>query len=295
MEKLMRGKVLVVHDDVLSEEAFKDQNRLFVDAAKRMNITLDFVSNVQLYTYIDNNIVKCHETFGTYDYAIFFDKDFHLARNLEMLGVKVVNSASAIDICENKANMYQTLAKYNINIPKTVIFPMMTQFNRNKAILFLNNAIEDLGMPMIVKEWFGDYGKNVYLCNTKEELYNLVEKLNGNMLLLQEFIVEASGSDIRLFVIKNKVVAAYRRRNSGGEFRSNIALGASMDKYIPTYLDEQLAIGATKAVGCDFSIVDILKSINGPVVCEVNTSASVNHFYETCGVDIPQLLFKSIK
>ena len=107
--------------------------------------------------------------------------------------------------------------------------------------------------------------------------------------------MEASGSDIRLFVIKNKVVASYRRRNSGGEFRSNLSLGGSMDKYIPTYLDEQLAVGATKAVGCDFAIVDILKSINGPVVCEVNTSASVNHFYEACGVDIPQLLFKSIK
>ena len=291
----MRGKVLVVHDDILSQEEFKAQNKLFVDAAKRMSISLDFVSNVQLYTYIDNSNVKCHETFGTYDYAIFFDKDFHLARNLEMLGVKVVNSAFAIDICENKANLYQILAQNHINIPKTVIFPMMTKFNKNKAILFLNNAISDLGMPIIVKEWYGDYGQNVYLCKSKEELYDLVEKLNGNMLLLQEFIVEASGSDIRLFVIKNKVVASYRRRNSGGEFRSNLSLGGSMDKYIPTYLDEQLAVGATKAVGCDFAIVDILKSINGPVVCEVNTSASVNHFYEACGVDIPQLLFKSIK
>ena len=71
----MRGKVLVVHDDILSQEEFKAQNKLFVDAAKKMNISLDFVSNVQLYTYIDNSNVKCHETFGTYDYAIFFDKD----------------------------------------------------------------------------------------------------------------------------------------------------------------------------------------------------------------------------
>lgn len=291
----MRGKVLVVHDDTLSQEEFKQQNKLFVESAKEMNIMLDFVSNVQLYTFIDNSMVKCHESFGTYDYAIFFDKDFHLARNLEMLGVKVVNSAFAIDICENKANMYQILAKNHINIPKTVIFPMMTKFNRNKAILFLNNAISDLGLPMIVKGWYGDYGQNVYLCKTKEELYDLIEKLGGNMLLLQEFIVEASGSDIRLFVIKNKVVAAFRRRNNGGDFRSNLSFGGSIDKYVPTYLDEQLAIGASKVIGCDFAIVDILKSINGPVVCEVNTSASVNNFYEACEVNIPQLLFKSIK
>ncbi len=291
----MRGRVLVVHDDILSEQEFKEQNKLFVDAAKKLNITLDFVSNVQLYTYIDNNSVKCHETFGTYNYAIFFDKDFHLAKNLEMLGVKVVNNSTAIDICENKAYLYQTLAEHKINIPKTVIFPSMTKFNRQKAILFLNNAIDDLGLPVVVKEWYGDYGENVYLCRTREQLYDCVEKLQGDELLLQEFVVESSGTDIRFFVIKNKVVAAYRRRNTSGDFRSNLFHGGSMDKYIPTYVDEQIAIGATKAVGCDFAIVDILKSINGPVVCEVNTSASVNHFYEACGVNIPLLLFKSIK
>ena len=68
-----------------------------------------------------------------------------------------------------------------------------------------------------------------------------------------------------------------------------------MYNYIPTYADEQLAIKAAKAMDCDFAIVDILKSINGPIVCEVNTSANVNNFAKCCDVDIPGLLLKSIK
>ena len=291
----MRGKVLVVHDDALNEESFKEKNKLFVEAARKNNIVLDFKSNVSLYTYIDNNNVKCHDSYGTYDYAIFFDQDYHLAKNLETMGVKVVNSSRSIRLCENKATMYGQLAKCGISIPKTVILPVMTNFSMNKIYSFLNDAASDLGLPMVVKEWFGDYGKTVYLANTKEQLYSLVEKLQGKELLLQEFIVEASGSDIRLFVIKNKVVAAFRRQGISGDFRSNLALGGTMYNYIPTHGDEELAISATKAMDCDFAIVDILRSINGPVVCEVNTNADVNNFVKCCNVDIPSLLLKSIK
>lgn len=291
----MRGKVLVVHDDSLTEEEFKEKNHLFVKAAENNNITLAFKSNSQLYTFIDNNSVKCHDSYGTYNYAILFDKDVHLARNLEMMGVKVVNSSRAIELCENKANMYQELAKNHINIPKTVIFPNLTSFNISKVTSLINDAISDLGLPMIVKGWFGESGKNIYLAKNREELFSIVEQMQGQNLILQEFILESSGTDIRIFVIKNKVVAAIRRQGTSGDFRSNLNLGGTMSSYIPTYLDEQLAINASKAVGCDFGIVDILKSINGPVVCEVNTTANVNNFYKACNIDIPNLLLKSIK
>ncbi len=291
----MRGKVLVVHDDGISEEEFIEKNQLFLQAAKDNNISLTFKTNAEIYSFIDNNNVKCHDSYSTYNYALFFDKDAHVAKNLEMMGVKVVNSSRAIDMCENKANLYQELAKYNVNIPKTVIFPTMTRFDKTKAINFLNDAIEDLGLPIVVKGWYGDSGRNVFLVKTKQELYNLVEKYQGKELLLQEYILESSGTDIRMFVIKNKVVASYSRQGVSGDFRSNLTLGGTMSNYIPTYIDEQLAINASKVVGCDFAIVDILRSINGPVVCEVNTTANINNFYKTCNVNVPELLLKSIK
>ncbi|MBO5884460.1 MAG: RimK family alpha-L-glutamate ligase [Clostridia bacterium] len=291
----MRGKVLVVYDDSIGEEEFISKNKLLIDAAKENNITLAFKSNSDLYTYIDNNNVKGNDTYGTYNYCLFFNKDAYLAKNLEMMGVKVVNCSKAINLCENKANMYQELTKTNINIPKTVIFPTHGTINSKKTADFLQNAINDLGLPVVVKGFFGGTGNNVYLARTKEQLMQIVEKMNGFQVLIQEYILESSGTDIRVFVIKNKVIAAIRRQGSAGDFRSNVGLGGSMTKHIPTYTEEQLAINAAKQVGCDFAIVDILKSINGPVVCEVNTTANVNNFYKICDVNIPELLFKTIK
>ena len=291
----MRGKVLVVHSDEMSVEEFKEKNQAFVNAARANNITLEFRSNEQMYSYIDNDSVKCHDTFGTFNYAFFFVKDVWLARNLEMMGVRVVNSSRSIDLCENKANMYQELAKNKVNIPKTVIFPTLAEYTEKKALHYINEAINDLGLPIVVKEWTGDAGRKVYLAKNRQQLVEIVNRLQGKQILFQEFILEASGSDIRIFVIKNKVVAAIRRQGLSGDFRSNLSLGGTMYKYIPTYNDEVLAIKASQAVGCDFAIVDILKSINGPVVCEVNTTANVNNFQKMCEVDIPSLLLKSIK
>lgn len=291
----MRGKVLVVFDDTLTEDEFKEKNSLFTNAAKKNNIDLSYKANSQLYTFIDNNMIKCHDSYGTYDYAIFFNSDTHLAKNLEAIGVRVVNGSKAIGLCKNKASMYQALARNNINIPKTVIFPTMITYDHKKTINFVNDTISDLGLPLVIKEWHGDYGQNVYLAKSREEVFDIIDKLSGKEILLQEFILESSGSDIRLFVIKNKVVASYRRQGTKGDFRSNLSLGGTMYNYIPSYLDEQLAVNAAKAVGCDFAIVDILRSINGPVVCEVNVTADVNNFYRACNVDVPSLLLKSIK
>lgn len=283
------------HSDEISESDFIEKNQSFIDAAKRNNIVLEFKSNEQIYSYVDNDSVKCHDSFATFNYAFFFDKDVWLARNLEMMGVRVVNCSQAIDLCENKANMYQQLAKHKVNIPKTVIFPTMSEYSEKKAMHYINEAINDLGLPIVVKEWTGDAGRKVYLAKSKQQIIDIVNDLKGHQILFQEFVLESSGSDIRLFVIKNKVVAAIRRQGLSGDFRSNLGLGGTMYKYIPTYNDEVLAISAAKAVGCDFAIVDILKSINGPVVCEVNTTANVNNFQKMCEVDIPELLLKSIK
>ena len=291
----MRGRVLVVHSDDISEEEFIEKNQAFVNAARKNNISLEFRSNEKIYSYIDNDSVKCHDSFATFNYAFFFDKDVWLARNLEMMGVRVVNSARSIDLCENRANMYQELAKHKINIPKTVIFPSMNKYSEAKAMHYVNETIDDLGLPIVVKEWVGDSGKNVYLARNKAQLLEIISKHNGKNLLLQEYVLEASGSDIRLFVIKNKVVASVRRQGVSGDFRSNLSLGGTLYKYIPSYADEQLAINAAKAMGCDFAIVDILKSINGPVVCEVNTTANYNNFNKMCEVDIPDILLKNIK
>lgn len=291
----MRGKILIVHDNNISKDDFIQKNELLTTSAKRNNITLAFKSNSELYTFIDNDMVKSHDSFHTYDYCLFFNKDMHLAKNLEMIGIKVVNNARAIEKCSNRAIMYQSLAKHNINIPKTVVMPDLNNFEDKAIQEYLTNAINDLALPIVVKSFFGTSGQSVYLARNKEQLFDYVTKLGKREIILQEYIVEASGSDIRMFVVKNKVIASIRRQGVQGDFRSNTNLGGTVTKYIPTYNDEQLALNAAKAMNCEFAIVDLLRSINGPVVCEVNSTANLNNFSTTCGIDIPEYLFKNIK
>ena len=292
----MKGKILVVYNDEIGDEdSFIEKNKMLVESAKKNNITLSFKSSAQLYTFIDNDSVKSKDSYGTYDYCLFFNKDSYLAKNLEIMGVNVVNPSKALDICENKANMYQQLVTTNINIPKTVILPSVNANNQKSILEFVQNSIDDLGLPLVVKEFYGTSGESVFLARTKDDLLKIINEHKTSRLLFQEYITEASGSDIRIFVIKNKVVASLRRQGGGSDFRSNVGLGGTMYNYIPTYNDEQLAINATKTLGCEFAVVDILRSINGPVVCEVNATANINNFYNVCKVNIADLLFKNIK
>ncbi len=288
-------KALIIYDANCDEKNFEAQTKLLFDASKKLGISLTTKSNIEIYTILNNNKVKSFDSYASYDFALFLDDDVWLARNLELLGLKVFNNSRAIDLCENCANMYQQLIKYGVNIPKTVILPANIDYVPNLIRPFIDQAINDLGLPIIIKQWFGDLGKGVFLAKTREQAYEIVDKFEGKELLLQEFISEASGTDIRMYVVKNKVLASLRRTAGKEDFRSNINFGGVMERHIPTYIEQELAIDACKAVGCEFGIVDILKSINGPVVCEVNTSANIQYFAEVSNINIAEYILKACK
>ena len=245
---------------------------------------------------LSNTKVKSFESYANFDFALFLDDDVWLARNLEMLGLKVYNNSRAIDICENCANMYQQLIKCGVNIPKTVILPSaLSEYKKETIHPFVDQIIDDLGLPIIIKQWFGDLGRGVHLAKTREQAYEIVDRFEGRELLFQEFISEASGTDIRMYVVRNKVLASLRRTAGKEDFRSNTNFGGIMEKHIPTFVEQKLALDACKAVGCEFGVVDILKSINGPVVCEVNTSANIQYFQEVADFNIAEQILKALK
>lgn len=288
-------KALIVYDANNDQKSFEAQTKLLFNASKKLGINIVTKSNVDIYTILNNNKVKSFESYANFDFALFLDDDVWLARNLEMLGVKVFNNSKAIDICENTANMYQQLIKCGVNIPKTVILPALITYTPSIIRPFVDQAIDDLGLPIIIKQWFGDFGKGVFLAKTREQAYEIVDKFEGKELLFQEFISEASGTDIRMYVVKNKVLASLRRTAGKEDFRSNVNFGGVMEKHIPTFVEQKLALDACKAVGCEFGVVDILKSINGPVVCEVNTSANIQYFDEVSEFNIAEHILKSCK
>lgn len=284
--------ILVVFNESIPAETFKEKNSHLIEIAKKNNCELTLKSNTEVFTYLNTNTVKSFGGNLNYDCCLFFDHDPYLAKNLEMLGMNVLNNAHALLLCENKANMYQQMIANHISVPRTFILPEQKVYRREGIEKFANEAVNELSLPIVVKGWFGTSGTEVFLVKTKEDLFSLIDKFKGNNLLLQEYISESAGTDIRLFVIGDKVVTAVRRQAGDGNFRSNSSLGGKLSPYIPTVIETKLAIEATKAMGCDFAVVDMLKSVTGSLVCEVNATTNINNFYECTKVDVAELLIK---
>ena len=287
----MKNLLIVYNESILSED-FKEKNSHLIELAKKNGFDVTLKSNAEIYTYLNTNSVKSFNGNLNYDCCLFFDHDPYLAKNLEMLGMRVVNNSMALLLCENKATMYQEMIAHQISVPRTFILPEQRKFDINGLKPFIDEAINQLSLPLVIKEWYGSMGDGVYLVKTKEDVYAVIEKFKGKNILIQEFISEASGTDIRLMVIKDKVVSAVRRQAGAGNFRSNATLGGTLSTYIPTVIETKLAVSATKAMGCDFAVVDMLKSVTGSLVCEVNSTSNINKFYETTGVDVADILIK---
>ena len=284
--------LLVVFNESIPDEVFKEKNAHLLEMAKKHNVAVTLKSNSEIYTFLDTNMVKSFSGNLNYDCCLFFDHDAYLAKNLETLGMKVVNCARAFLLCENKANMYQELISNHISIPKTFILPAQNVYKREGIQKFVDEAINELGYPLVIKTWYGTSGEGVFLIKKKEDVFAVIDKFKGENILLQEFIGESAGTDVRLLVIKGKVVAALRRESASGNFRSNANFGGNLSQYIPTVVETKLAIDATRVMGCDYAVVDMLRSVTGSLVCEVNTTANISNFYNICKVDVYDMLLK---
>jgi len=212
-----------------------------------------------------------------------------LARQFESMGVYTLNSSSAITQSRDKLFSLQLLLKSGINIPTTGFAnsPMDT-----------NDLIEMVGgAPLIVKLLEGSQGRGVVLAETKkaaESVINAFKALRAN-LLVQEFIKEADGKDLRCFVIDGKVVASIQREAAPGEFRANIHQGGTASIVKITPKERALAIKAAKTLGLKVAGVDIIRSKNGPLLLEVNSSPGLEGIESATGKDIAGMIISSIE
>jgi ribosomal protein S6--L-glutamate ligase len=212
-----------------------------------------------------------------------------LTRQFEALKVYCLNSASAITQSRDKLYSLQLLLNHGVDIPTTG---------------FANSPLDtdDLikmvgGSPLIVKLLEGTQGKGVVLAETKkaaESVINAFKSLNAN-ILVQEFIKEANGKDLRLFVIDGKVVAAIQREAVAGEFRANIHLGGTASIIKPTSEEKRIAIKAAKAMDLKVAGVDIIRSSKGPLLLEVNSSPGLEGIEGATNKDIAGEMIKAIE
>ena len=210
-------------------------------------------------------------------------------RQFEMMGVYPLNESVAITRSRDKLRALQLLSRKGVGLPVTGF--------ANKP-----DDIDDLiklvgGAPLVIKLLQGTQGIGVVLTETNKAAESVIESFLGlkASALVQEFISESRGSDIRCFVIGEKVVAAMQRQAEEGEFRSNIHRGGSAKLIKITSLERETAVSAARTMGLNVSGVDILRSNHGPVVMEVNSSPGLEGIERATGKDIAGMIIKFIE
>ncbi|MFA5132103.1 MAG: RimK family alpha-L-glutamate ligase [Candidatus Paceibacterota bacterium] len=281
----MKKGWIIYNGNLANRPVFTSHVKWFIDTAKEHNILLEAKKNTDILYTLSNDVTT--NSFKEYkpDFVIFFDKDVRLAQSLENLGVKVFNTSRAIEICDDKTLMHIVLAKNNIRTPRTILCPKAFRTFTESELGFLKDVASQLSLPLVIKEAFGSAGNEVYLIHTKEELIRKTIDLSPSPILFQEYIQESKGKDIRVYIVGGEFVGAVMRSNTN-DWRANAPSGCTMTSYTPSEEEILLAQKACKAIGLDFAGVDILFGKDGPIVCEVNSNAHMQRFYEFTGIDV---------
>ena len=210
-------------------------------------------------------------------------------RQFEMMGTYPVNESVAITRSRDKLRAHQLLARKGIGMPVT---GFAHSPDDTKDLMQLVG-----GAPVVIKLLEGTQGVGVVLAETQKAGESVIEAFRGlnAYILLQEFIKEAGGSDIRCLVIGDKVVATMRRQGREGEFRSNLHRGGSAEKVRITPEERSTAVRAAKIMGLNVAGVDILRSNHGPVVMEVNSSPGLEGIETITGKDLASLICQFIE
>jgi len=208
--------------------------------------------------------------------------DYSLAvvRQFEMTGVPVVNGSAAIGCSRDKLRSLQFLSQHGIDIPKTVMA---------RGPAHLDGALRIVGgPPVVLKLIHGTQGIGVMLAETGEALESILHTLwsLGQNILIQEFVAESRGRDVRALVVGDRVVAAMKRTARIGDFRSNIHRGGSGRIVGLSSAHERLALHAARILGLEVAGVDMLESCTGPKVIEINSSPGFEGLEKATGLDI---------
>lgn len=211
-----------------------------------------------------------------------------VVRQFEAMGIFSTVSSEAIITSRDKWTSFQLLAKAEVATPTT--------------ILGLSNNPEDLldeldSYPIIIKLLKGTHGQGVILAESKQSALSTLETLDslGSRYLIQEYIQESSGTDIRAIVVDGVVVAAMKRQSKEGDFRSNLHRGGTATPLILDYKAEALALRAAKILGLGACGVDILQAERGPLVLEVNSTPGLEGIETTTGKNVARSIIGYIE
>jgi len=209
-----------------------------------------------------------------------------IVHQIEMVKIPIIQTYDSLISAKNKLRTLQLLTERGIPVPKTMV---VSRFE------YLDEAIKKIGsFPIIIKTPFGSLGKGVAIVETKRSLHSSFDMLltspDFTSILIQEYVAEAEGKDIRVFIIDGKIVASMERDSQGRDFRSNLALGGKGSIIELTKEEKTISLAAANALGLTIAGVDILRSKTGPVIMEVNCNPGLDGITEVSGLDIPGMI-----
>lgn len=212
-----------------------------------------------------------------------------VVRQFEMMRCFTTTESVALVRSRDKLRSLQILSRAGLGLPKTIF----TNYSKSVA-----NIVDQAGgAPVIIKLLEGTQGIGVILAETKKAAESVIEAFNNLQarVIVQEFVKEAGGADIRAFVVDGRVVGAMKRQGAEGEFRSNLHRGGSANVIELSDEEETAAIKAAKAMGLGIAGVDMLQSSRGPLILEVNSSPGLEGIEAATGIDIAQEIIKYIE
>ncbi len=203
-----------------------------------------------------------------------------VVRQFEMMGVFPANESQAISRSRDKLRSLQILSREGLGLPVT---GMASNTGDIDGVIQLVG-----GAPLVVKLIEGTQGVGVVLSETKKAAQSVIEAFRGLKadILVQQFIEEAGGRDVRCFVVGNKVIAAMERTGAPGDFRSNLHRGGTAEVTKLTTEERRTALQASKALGLNVAGVDLLRSKDGPLIMEVNSSPGLEGIEMSTGIDV---------
>jgi len=258
------------------------------------------------HTVVVFNPLKCQLNLGRYQHSIYYNGrkvkppdvliprigasltnyGISVVRQFQILGSKALNDSDSISRSRDKMRALQILAYEGIHIPKTVMARNPNQLNRALQLTG--------GPPAVLKLIEGTQGIGVILSESKESFESTLDTLwnLGQDILIQQFIAESRGRDIRAFVVGDKVVAAMKREAAAEEFRANIHRGGTGKKVVLSKIQEETAIKATKVLGLEVAGVDFFDIPGEPIIIELNSSPGLQGIERASGVDVAAEIIK---
>lgn len=289
---MQQNKGYIIINGFLREEKFFSLYSALKQSADKAGLQLELKTNIELMCDIASGKTVANETLPPF--AIFWDKDVRLAKTLEAAGMKLFNSASAIELCDDKSLTHIALMN-RVPQPKTVLIPLTFPRVGYTDCAFLEKIADYLGFPLVIKQCFGSFGAGVYLAGNMEEAKAALMKTAGGAAIAQQYIASSFARDIRAYIVGDKVAAAMLRHNESGDFRANVAQGGKADAYALNEAQAALAVKTAQILGCTFAGVDLLFGENGEMtVCEVNSNAHFAGISAVTGVNIADKIIEAV-